>query len=225
MSTQAYQQSGGPYATIPNPAIRSPRDPISGTDLINPNGGPYQIGNLWYNTGNGNLWEYVGGGNWVLQSSGGGAPIESLAGDTGVAVPTAGRVTLAGGTGLSTVASGSTVTFNVTGMGEKYTVVTANTSMGINQGYITNKSGSAAVMTLPVTAAVGSEITVVGQNSTGWSIAQNSGQTIHMNSASTTTGTGGSLASTAQYNVVSLLCTIANTDWTVTSSEGTLTVT
>lgn len=225
MSNQVYQLGGYGSVASPSAPITSPRAPVSQQDIVSPAGNPYQLGQIWRVSTNGDYYIFTGGGNWELQSSGGGAPIQSLNGDTGNAIPTAGAITLAGGTGLSTIASGSTVTFNVTGMGEEYTVVTANTSMTINLGYITNKAGTAASMLLPATAAVGSSVSVVGLNATGWVITQAAGQTIHMNSASTTTGAGGSLASTAQYNTATLVCTVANTDWTVLSSEGVLTVT
>lgn len=166
----------------------------------------------------------AGVSTWV-PLGGGSAAVAQLTADSGTAIPVAGSIKLAGGTGLSTVASGSTVTFNVTGMGEKYTVVTADTSMAINSGYITNKAGTAASMLLPGTAAVGSVVSIVGLGATGWKVTQAAGQIIHMNSASSTTGVTGSLASTAQYNTVELVCTVANTDWTVLSSEGVLTVT
>lgn len=158
---------------------------------------------------------------------GGAADVNTLTPDSGTSpvVPVGGTITLAGGTGLTTVGGTNTMTFNVTGGGIKYTTVTADTTMVVNAGYITNKAGTAAAMTLPATAAVGSKLSVIGRGATGWSIAQAAGQTIHMNSVSTTTGAGGSLASTAQFNTVEMICTIADTDWTVVGSEGVLTVT
>lgn len=163
--------------------------------------------------------------NWVLLG-GTSSDVNTLTGDSGGAIsPSSGNITLAGGTGISTVGSGSTITFNVTGSGLEFTVVTANTQMAINLGYITNKAGTAAAMTLPVTAAVGSVLRIVGLGATGWSIAQNASQQIDMNSVSTTVGVGGSLASSARYNCVTLLCTVADNEWCVVDSEGTLTVT
>lgn len=174
---------------------------------------------------NSTIYEYVGSGIW-LTIGGASAVVETLTGDSGGAIsPTAGNINLLGGTGISTSGSGSTITFNVVGGGVKTTVVTADTQMAINNAYVVNKSASAGVMTLPATAAVGSFVRVIGLSSNGWSVAQNSGQSINMNSVSTTTGTGGSLASTARYNSVDLICVVANTTWNVIASEGVLTVT
>ena len=77
---------------------------------------------------------------------------------------------------------------------------------------------------MPSTAAVGDLISVVGQGSGGWSIAQNAGQTIHYVSSDTTTGAGGSLSSTVRYDCVDLICTVDNTDFVVKASVGNLTV-
>ena len=66
-------------------------------------------------------------------------------------------------------------------------------------------------------------ITVAGKGAGGWKIAQNASQLIHFGVATTTTGTGGSLASSAQYDVVTMVCSVANTTWTVLSSIGNIT--
>jgi len=226
MTNQVYQYAGG-YGTvaIPNAPILSPRDPIDNQDTVSPNGNPYQLLQGWRNTTSGALYQFAGGGQWVLVTATGGDPIQSIITDSGTALPAAGAVSLVGGSGVNTSASGSTVTINVTGFGIKYTTVTANTSMQIDSGYITNKAGTAASMLLPATAPVGSAISVVGRGATGWIITQAAGQSINMNSVSTTVGVGGSLASSAQFNSVNLICTIANTTWTVINSEGVLTVT
>lgn len=227
--TQFYQVGGqGQGSSFPAPIVAA-RDPVSSSagvngDIYSPNGWAYPVGQQWQNSLTLNVFYYEGAGQWVLFETPTGEVTQFTA-DSGTALPSAGNINLLGGTGASTVASGSTVTINVTGGGIEYSVVTTNTQMAINQGYITNKSGSAATMTLPATAAVGSVVSVVGLNATGWSIAQATGQQIHMNSVSTTSGASGSLASSAQYNSVLLLCTVANTDWTVISSEGVLTVT
>jgi len=77
-------------------------------------------------------------------------------------------------------------------------------------------------LTLPDTAAAGSIIRIVGIGAGGWRIAQNSGETIYYGTLSTTTGTGGNLSSTAQRDSVELVCTVADTGWTVISSIGNL---
>lgn len=102
-------------------------------------------------------------------------------------------------------------------------VVMGPTSMVANNGYVANNAGL-VTLTLPVTAAFGTVIRVAGKGAGGWIISQNAGQTIHFGSSDTTPGVGGSLASTLQYDSVELLCTVADTEWTVLSVIGNLTV-
>jgi hypothetical protein len=86
-----------------------------------------------------------------------------------------------------------------------------------------NRTSSPATYTLPTTAALGTLIRLTGGGVNGWTIAQNSGQSINSTAHSTTTGTGGSLTSGGNYDSVDLICTVANTSWTVLNSCGTLT--
>lgn len=102
--------------------------------------------------------------------------------------------------------------------------ITATTYQAlINRGYISNNA-SQVVITLPATAPLGSRLRVVGYGAGGWKVAQNAGQTIHKSSSSSTTGTGGYIQSGNRYDAVELVCVVADTDWVVTSSSGTLTV-
>lgn len=103
------------------------------------------------------------------------------------------------------------------------TVSGTSQSAAVNNGYITNNA-SLVTITLPATAVIGSVVEVAGQGSGGWTIAQNSGQVIHMDGVDSTTGTGGSLSSSVRYDAVRLLCITVNTDWLVLSGIGNLTV-
>ena len=96
-------------------------------------------------------------------------------------------------------------------------------SMIINNGYVTNNA-SLVTATLPDTAALFSILRVVGKGAGGWLIAQNASEIIHFLGTDTTTGVGGSLASTGQYDVIELLCTVADTEWTVLSVSGNITI-
>lgn len=99
---------------------------------------------------------------------------------------------------------------------------TTSVTMSINNAYSANNA-SLVTLTLPSTAIFGSLIQVSGNGAGGWIIAQNSGQTIHFGSVNTTAGVGGSLASTNRYDQVTVVCSVANTDWVVNSSLGNLT--
>ncbi len=133
--------------------------------------------------------------------------------------------TLSAGTGISISNGAGSITINSSGGGFTWTDVTGSTqSMAVNNGYTTNDGATLVTLTLPATAAYGTVFAVVGKAAGLWTIAQNASQTIHFGSTNTTTGTGGSLSSTKQYDVVYLLTTIANTDFTVTDSIGNITV-
>jgi len=96
-------------------------------------------------------------------------------------------------------------------------------AMAVNTEYTTNRGAGIVAYTLPAAAAVGDVIEVWGNSANGWSIAQNAGQTIHILGSSTTTGVGGSLASTTQYDCIRLKCTVTDTDF-VGIPTGNLTV-
>ena len=132
--------------------------------------------------------------------------------------------TLSAGTGVSIVNASGSITINSVGGGLSWTDVTGTTqAIAVNNGYTANNAGL-VTLTLPATAAYGTIMAVAGKGAGGWLIAQNNLQTINFGSSSTTPGTGGSLASTKQYDVVFLLCTVANTTFNVIDSIGNLTV-
>lgn len=125
--------------------------------------------------------------------------------------------------GAGTAASPYSISSSGGGGGFLWTEITTTTvSLAINNGYVMNNA-SRVTGTLPATAAFGAEIKVSGKGAGGWQIAQNSGQTIHFDGNSTTTGVGGSLSSQSTFDCVSLLCITANTDFLVISSIGNIT--
>jgi hypothetical protein len=104
-----------------------------------------------------------------------------------------------------------------------WSIVTGDTSMAVNYGYIANKS-SLVTFTLPSTAAVGTMVRVTGINTGGWKIAQNASGIIHFGNTDTTTGTGGYIASVNVRDSVQLVCVVANNEWQVVSSIGNITI-
>ena len=93
----------------------------------------------------------------------------------------------------------------------------------VNAGYIANNAALVTI-TIPTTAAVGDVVRVTGKGAGGWKIAQNASEIIHFLGTDTTTGTGGSLASTGTYDGVEIVCVVANTEWVVASSMGNITI-
>lgn len=101
-------------------------------------------------------------------------------------------------------------------------VTGASQALTVNTKYIQNRT-TLITNTLPASCAQGDQILIRGKGTGGWKIAQNSGQTIH-GSSDTTTGTGGSVASQTRYDCVTLECITANTDFIILNQRGTLTI-
>jgi len=194
----------------------------------NPNGSvagsTYQL--LWDTTDN-LLWVCTTTGNaaTAVWKTFQGTPTNGqvLIGSTGNAPVLA---NLSAGTNISITNGAGTITIAATGLaGIGWNNVSGTSAtMVADAGYVANNSGL-VTLTLPTTAAFGTFIYVQGFGSGGWTIAQNSGQSIHVGSLSTTVGAGGSLSSTNQYDSITLLCVTANTTWTsLGGPQGNLTI-
>lgn len=99
---------------------------------------------------------------------------------------------------------------------------TTSVTMTVNNAYVADNA-SLVTLTLPSTAAFGSVFQIVGKGAGGWKIGQAASQLIHIGNQVTTTGTGGSLASSNQWDSVQLVCVTANTTFVVFSSMGNIT--
>ena len=102
-------------------------------------------------------------------------------------------------------------------------VTSASQAAAVGNGYITNYA-TLLTVTLPATAAVGQRVALVGKGAGLWKLAQNASQVIHFGGINSTTGTGGYLAATGQYDCVEVICITANTDWVVRDSVGVITI-
>jgi len=142
-----------------------------------------------------------------------------LIGTTGAA-PTA--TTLTAGTGISISSASGSITISSSSLSTNWVNQTTSVTMAIDTSYIAN-SASLITFTLPATCAQGVEFAVAGLGAGGWKIGQAASQLINFGNVVTTTGTGGSLASSNQFDVVYLVCTVANTQFSVLGSVGNLT--
>lgn len=132
-----------------------------------------------------------------------------------------GTATITAGTGVSVGTSANTITISATGAGAfAWSVITANQTAAVNNGYFCNKAGTLA-LALPATSAVGDVIEVTNENTAlGVQFTQASGQQILFSTASTTLGASGTLTSSAIGDTLKIVCKVANTIWRATSSVG-----
>ncbi len=160
-------------------------------------------------------------GKWYLCVANGTGAIPGAGFQAMVVDSVTGDITLTPNGSGSVIVNGP---FIAPGIGFNWSIITGTSAtMAIEHGYITNNAGL-VTLTLPTTAAVGSSIAVTGKGAGGWKIAQNAGQTIYFGASTTTTGAGGSLASTAVRDTVELVCVTANNDWNIINSIGNITI-
>lgn len=95
----------------------------------------------------------------------------------------------------------------------------SGSTMSVGQGYIANNGSNTATFTLPSSPAVGDVVQVVGRDSGGWQINQNSGDTIYQGSSFTSPGSGGNLASSNQWTSVKLMH-VGSGDWLIIANDG-----
>lgn len=122
--------------------------------------------------------------------------------------------TLTAGAGISISNAANSITIAGTGSGIGWTEVTGTTqAITADSGYIANNAGL-VTLTLPVTAALGTAISIIGKGAGGWKIAQNASQIVQVGSQGSTAGVGGSVSSSNRYDSINLICTTANIVWT-----------
>ena len=153
----------------------------------------------------------IGNGTGVVSLLGPLTDGQLLIGNTGnpptVGLLSAGaNISISNGPGTINIAAIGSASFgftNVTGTSQ---------AMTPDSGYVTNNAGL-VTLTLPLTAAFGTEITVMGQGAGGWLIAQNASQQVNVGNVGSTVGVTGSIQSTHFSDSIRLICTVANTTW------------
>ena len=117
--------------------------------------------------------------------------------------------------------SSSWVQFTINTNSLMWLVITAASTNGlVGTGYIANRSSTVAQIILPPTFNIGNTIQVMGLGTAGWSLVANVGQTIKFGSV--TTITEGSVSSSIQYSNVEVRGLVADTTWTVWSTNDNL---
>lgn len=135
------------------------------------------------------------------------------------------NTTLTAGTNISISNAAGSITISATGSGGfTWTHVTGTSQvMDANNGYIADNVGL-VTLSLPATSSIGNEIEIIGKGSGGWTISQATGQQIFLGTANSTLGPGGSISSTNDRDSLYMICTVADTEWTIESLIGNLTV-
>ena len=127
------------------------------------------------------------------------------------ATPTAGTLTAGAGITITNAAASITIAASG-GVGDWSGVAGTTQTAAVNHGYVI-QNASATTVTLPTTAPLGSIVQVQGLGAGGWVLAAGAGQTIHLGAS--VTSTAGSLTSAQQYDVVQVVCIVANLTWSV----------
>lgn len=132
-------------------------------------------------------------------------------GNTGTAVPSSGNLNILGGPGVTTSATGSTVTINSV----VFTDQGSSTTIATNNGYYVT---GAFTMTLPGSPNQGDLCIIDVDTSSTVTITANIGQVIRL--ASNVTSTAGSVTSGAQGDSLSLRYRSTGATWDAMSSSG-----
>ena len=139
----------------------------------------------------------------------------------GVTSGTPAAGTLTAGAGISITNGSGSITISGTGNGSWVDETGASVTMATNTGYTSDDGATLVTFTLPTTSAIGDYVEINGKGAGGWTIAQATGQQIHIGSVNTTSGATGTLSSANQYDCVRLRCITANTIWVVASQQST----
>lgn len=181
---------------------------------------------LLTSTSNNVVGQYNLSGKTIAITSNLGAPTNTSLGANGNVV--------IGGTGATpngnpfSAGKGITITSGSTTITVKLTIIVnqASSSITMNSGriYIINNGATLVTLTLATSPVAGDTYIIIGQSSGGWKIAQNASQFINLpGGVVTTTGTGGSISSSNQYDCITIVFSQTSNAFEVTSVTNSVT--
>jgi len=169
------------------------------------------------------------GTNTMLDT--GTVPISVSEGGTGLATLTTYEIMVSGttatgamqqvsGTGtsgqvLTSAGAGALPTWANPTSGAYVSIAGTTQAAAVNTIYLV-ANASQTTITLPATAAIGQIVGVDGLGAGGWIVTANTGQTIHF--GQTSSSSGGTCTSAANYNAATFRCIVANTTWSVVAA-------
>jgi hypothetical protein len=176
------------------------------------------VNQLLYSSSSNVIGGVTAGDSAVLVSNSSGVPSWSGAMNSGYVIigstggtPAAAALSEGPGISISNGTNSITISSSTGGAGLVWSVVSGTSeTAAAGNGYITSNSSQTTV-SLPASCAPGDMIAVQGQGSGGWLIKANTGQTIHV--GATASSSAGSVASSNQYDAITLVCIVATTDW------------
>jgi len=122
--------------------------------------------------------------------------------------------TLTAGTGISISNGTHSITITNTGAMITWASIAGTTqTAAVNTGYVVSNA-SQTTITLPVTAALGSIVEIAGLGAGGWILAPGAGQSIQLGEDNATA----TVTSANANDCIRVVCTVANTQWTMLSS-------
>ena len=144
--------------------------------------------------------------------------------DSNIAYPSAGIITVAGGSGIVTSSTGSTVTI---ASSFTWNNISTNTSMVPNNGYIITATMGTIQMTHESAAHIGDVIRVVSQGGALFQLIVGTFGGYLFGNNSLIYPTSNTITSNEMYDAIEITCVVAGpgSQWIVTSYSGTFTVT
>ena len=159
-----------------------------------------------------------------LLGTGAGIPINTITGNSGGVVSPDGvdNINIVGSGVITVTGNPGTNTLTISDSGlipSVWTEKAASFQIVPNNNYICN-GAALVVATLPPVAAQGDVFHLVGKGVGLYTIANNALQSIHFDGTDTAVGILGSIASTGRRDAIYIVCTTANTEFTVLNSTG-----